>query len=216
MRGPRVRGHARSLIIQSSDREATKKIIGKTVLATVLGVVSTTALAVDPGAFFINGNISQSHYHDQGFNDRTDTSAAVRAGYVWHVGDASDVGVEAGYANLGQATDSLIYNFNTVYIKAKLTGPVIGANYKYKFSNKMFLSIRAGWFRSKFDVSSPGLASQSFSGNGAYSGVGVGYDFTQHFGLGVNFDEYHGRATVYGTKSKEGVSAISGFAEYRY
>ena len=100
MRGPRVRGHARSLIIQSSDREATKKIIGKTVLATVLGVVSTTALAVDPGAFFINGNIGQSHYHDQGFNDRTDTSAAVRAGCAWHVGDASDVGVEAGYANL--------------------------------------------------------------------------------------------------------------------
>jgi OOP family OmpA-OmpF porin len=60
------------------------------------------------------------------------------------------------------------------------------------------------------------LGSQSFSGDGAYSGVGVGYDITPHFSLGVNFDEYHGRATVYGTKAREAVSSLSGFAEYRF
>ena len=192
------------------------KMIKVAVFAMVIGGVSTAAFAADTGAFFINGNIGQSHFHDKSFSDRSDTTIAARVGYVWHVGDASDVGVETGYVDLGQAQDAMVSNFNTIYLKAKLSGPVVGANYKYKFSNKMFVSVRAGWFRSKFDVSGPGLASQSFSGDGAYGGMGVGYDFTKHFGLGVNFDEYHGRASVYGVKSKEGVSAISGFVEYRF
>ena len=192
------------------------RIIKKVAFAVVLGAVSSAAFAADTGAFFINANVGQSHFHDHGFSDRTDSDAAARVGYVWHVGDASDFGVEAGYANLGQASESLIVNLNTVNVATKLTGPVIGGNYKYKFANKMYVSVRAGWFRSKFNVNVPGSGSQSFSGNGAYSGIGVGYDINQHFGLGVNFDEYHGRATFYGTKAKEGVSALSGFAEYRF
>lgn len=193
-----------------------KKVIKMTALALVLGAVSTGAFAGDTGAFFINGNVGQSHFHDHTFNDRSDSSTAVRAGYAWHLGDAGEFGVEGGFVDLGRASGSLMSGGNVFNLSAKLSGPVLGANYKYRFSSKVFLSARAGWFHSKFDTDATGLGSQSFSGNGAYSGVGVGYDFTPHFSLGVNFDEYHGRATVYGTKAKEGVSSVSGFAEYRF
>ncbi|EIL94412.1 MULTISPECIES: outer membrane beta-barrel protein [Rhodanobacter] len=192
------------------------KVIRMAAFALALGTVSTGAFAADTGAFFINANVGQSHFHDSGFDDRTDTTTAARVGYAWHMGDASDLGVEAGYVNLGQASGSLIVNFNTVNLKTKLTGPLLGANFKYTFNNKIYLSARAGWFRSKFDANVTTLGSDSFSGDGAYSGVGVGYDVTPHFSLGVNFDEYHSRATVYGTKAKEAVSSLSGFAEYRF
>lgn len=204
------------MVIQYLDREAMSRIIKVAAFSMLLGAVSTGAFAADTGAFFINGNIGQSHFDGQEFSEPNDTTVAARIGYAWHVGDAGDVGVEAGFADLGQARDAMISNFDTAYVKAKLSGPLVGANYKYTFGNKMFVSVRGGWFRSKFDVSGPGAFSQSFSGDGAYGGVGVGYDFTQQFGLGVNLDEYHGGVTVYGMKSSEDVRAISGFAEYRF
>lgn len=201
---------------QQQNREAMNKAIKGAALAVVLGALSSSAFAASPGAFFINTNIGQSHFHDRNFSDRSDTSTAVRAGYSWQVGDGSNFGVEAGYVNLGHASSSMLVGGNPINIDAKLSGPLLGANYKYQFRSQWFVSVRAGWFRSKFDANATGLGSQSFSGDGAYSGVGAGYDVTPHFSLGVNFDEYHGRATVYGTKSKEGVSAISGFAEVRF
>ncbi|MDE2308808.1 MAG: porin family protein [Xanthomonadaceae bacterium] len=193
-----------------------KKLIKMTAAAVVLGALSTSAFAAGPGAFFINANIGQSNFHDHSFSNHTDTATAVRAGYAWHIGNAGDFGVEAGYVDLGRASGSVLVNNVSTGFGAKLSGPLLGANYRYTFSNKIYVSARAGWFRSKFDANIAGIGSQSFSGNGAYSGLGVGYDITPHFSLGVNFDEYHGRATVYGTKAKEGVSALSGFAEVRF
>ena len=193
-----------------------KKIIKMTALAVVLGAVSTSSFAASQGAFFINANVGQSNFHDHGFSNHTDTTTAARAGYAWRVGDASEFGVEAGYVDLGRASGSVVVYNSSVGFDTKLSGPLLGANFKYTFSNKIYVSARAGWFRSKFDANIAGIGSQRFSGDGAYSGLGVGYDITQHFSLGVNFDEYHGRATVYGTKAKEGVSALSGFAEFRF
>ncbi len=193
-----------------------KKLIKMTAAAVVMGALSTSAFAANPGAFFINANIGQSNFHDHGFKDHTDTATAARAGYAWHVGDAGDFGVEAGYVDLGRASGSVVVNGGSGDFSTKLSGPLLGANYKYTFSNKLFVSVRAGWFRSTFDANIAGIGSQSFSGDGAYSGVGVGYDITPNFSLGVNFDEYHGRATLYGTKAKEGVSSLSGFAEFRF
>lgn len=191
------------------------KRIQMSAIAIAMVAASGSAFAADQGAFFINGNLGQSHFHSRYYTDNTGTSSAARVGYAWNLGSgAGGLGVEAGYVNLGRASVSA---YDGAYsASAKLSGPVVGANYKYTFNNKMFVSVRAGWFRSKFDTKVSGIGSQSFSGNGAYSGVGVGYDITPHFSLGVNFDEYHGRATVYGTKAKQAVSSLSGFAEYRF
>ncbi len=192
-----------------------KNHFGIAACAALLVAASSSSFAAEQGAFFINGNLGQSNFHDHGFSNHTDTSSALRAGYYWQ-SDVVDFGVEGGYVNLGQAGGSVSPYGMAVNYSAKVTGPLLGANMKYKFRNRMFVSARAGWFRSKFEVSADNLVSQSVTGNGAYSGVGVGYDINSHFSLGVNFDEYHGRATIYGTKAKEGISSLSGFAEYRF
>lgn len=195
-----------------------KKHLGIAAFAVVLAAASTSSFAADPGAFFINGNLGQSNFHDhEDFNDsNTDTSATLRAGYYWQ-SDVVDFGVEAGYASMGTAKGSLLGpNLSTFNFAAKVTGPLAGATIKYKFQNKMFLSARAGYFGSTIKLSGDGFGSQSKSEGGSYIGAGVGYDITPQFSLGVNWDEYRARASFYGIGTKLGITSISGFAEYRF
>lgn len=193
------------------------KRIQLTAIAGVFALASTSLMAAEQGTFFVNGNLGQAHYHDSGFSNgsNTDTAAALRAGYDWNVSNWS-VGVEGGYADLGKATGKVFAGGNVASFNIKTTGWLLGGNGKYRFDNHMFVSARMGWFRSNFDVNVPGYGSQSFSGDGAYGGLGVGYDFNQHFSLGVNYDGYHGRATVAGIKTKESIGVYSAFAEYRF
>ena len=189
----------------------------------VLGAVSSGAFAADAGAFFINCNVGQSHYHDGGFTDNSDTSSALRVGYRWN-NDNFAFGVEAGYVNLGTATDNSLQT--TAYKESfdvKGKGPLAGVNARYTFANNIYLSGRAGWFRSKFDVKTTSALvepvqtfSNDYQGNGAYAGVGVGYNITPNFSVGVAFDDYHGRANLDGTKVGESVGVFSGMAELRF
>ena len=194
-----------------------KKYLGIAAFAAVLAAVSTSSFATDPGAFFINANVGQSNFHDRGdFSNNTDTNATLRAGYYWQ-SEVVDFGVEGGYASMGKAKGSIVGpNLSTFNYAAKVTGPLAGATIKFKFRNKMFLSARAGYFGSKINLSADGLGSQSKSEGGSYIGAGVGYDLTPQFSLGVNWDEYHARASFYGVGTKFGITAISGFAEYRF
>lgn len=192
------------------------KHIRMTAIAVVLAAASASAMAADGGAFFVNGNLGQSHYHDRGFNSgNTDTSGAVRFGYDWNA-DAWSYGVEGGYVDLGKATGTFYTPYGTAGLNVKTSGWLLGGNGKYRFANHMFVSARLGWFRSTFDGSISGVGSQSFSGNGGYAGVGLGYDFNRHFSLGVGYDTYHARATVFGIKAKESIGVYSAFAEYRF
>lgn len=194
-----------------------KKRIQMTAIALAMVAVSGSCFAGDAGDFFINGNLGQSNFHDHGFSDRTDTSAAVRIGYAWKLSPSTaTMGVEAGYIDLGRASGTVATTQGNFDFSTKLSGPMLGVNYKYTLNNKIYFLGRGGWFRSKFDASAAILGSKSFSGDGTYVGLGVGYDFTPNFSLGVNFDEYHSRATVFGVRAKDGVSSIAGFAEYRY
>ena len=191
------------------------KRIPMAAIAVALAAVSTSSFAADQGAFFINGNLGQSNYHDSGFTDHTDTSTSVRAGYSWQ-GSTTDFGVEAGYVDLGKASGSVSANNAIANYSVKGKGPLLGVNFKYKFNNKMFLSARGGWFHSSLDANISGLGSQSFHGDGGYLGAGVGYDISSHFSLGVSYDDYHARAKIYGVKSGESIGVFSGFAEYRF
>ena len=149
-----------------------------TAMAAALAASSTGSMATDQGAFFVNRNLGQSTHHDSGFNRNTDTSASLRAGYSWQSW-LVDFGVEAGYVDLGQASaDVALSTFGNRAFTAHGKGPLLGANSRYKFRNRMFVSARGGWFRSTLDASVSGIGSQSYRGNGAYVGVGVGYDIT--------------------------------------
>lgn len=192
-----------------------KKYMQAAVAAVAMAVVSGGAFAADQGAFFINGNLGQSHFHDRGFNDRSDTSGALRAGYSWQ-GDTADFGIETGYVDLGKASGSVAIGTTAVGFSAKAKGPLLGVNGRYKFRNKMYISGRAGWFHTRMEMDAGGFGSGSYNGDGTYAGVGVGYDVTQHFSLGVGFDNYHGRIKFNGRKYGESIGVFSGFAEYRF
>jgi OOP family OmpA-OmpF porin len=193
------------------------KTLGICVAALLFASASTAVLAAEPGSFFINGNLGQSNYQNSFFRDRTDTAAAVRAGYAWQ-NDAFDFGLEAGYVDLGKASANLVTDGLTQHVSLKATGPLLGANFKYKFQDRMFLAARAGWFRSKLDFDYQyNFGGASHSGrNGTYAGATFGYDVAPHFSLGVSADHYEARARIDGFAADEGVNMYSVFAEYRF
>jgi len=194
-----------------------KKHIQMIAVAGVLAAASGSAFAADPGAFFINGNLGQSTFHDGGLSNNTDTSGAIRAGYSWQ-SDVVDFGVEAGYVDLGTASTQLYSDLPGLSEKVseKVSGPLVGLNLKYKFENHMFVSARGGLFHSSLDVNVGDFGSERFHGNGGYLGAAVGYDFNQHFSLGLAYDGYHARINSGELKGNESISVYSGFAEYRF
>ena len=96
-----------------------KKHIQMIAVAGAMAAASGSAVAADPGAFFINGNLGQSTYHDGGFDNNTDTSGAIRAGYSWQSYKV-DFGVEGGYVDLGRATGEIQHYRQGTDIKEQL------------------------------------------------------------------------------------------------
>jgi hypothetical protein len=194
-----------------------KKQILSIAVAGALAAASGSVWAADPGAFFINGNLGQSTYHEGALTNNTDTSGSIRGGYVWQ-SDVVDFGVEAGYVDLGKATSELDTGFagQTLRVGVKAQGPLVGLNLKYKFENQMFVLGRGGLFHSSVNVSVQNEGSERFHGNGGYVGAVVGYDFNQHFSLGAAYDAYHARINSDDVKGNSSIGVFSGFAEYRF
>jgi OOP family OmpA-OmpF porin len=198
-----------------------------TAIAAALAAASTASFAdTINGGFFINGNLGQSNYRvsKQDWTDRNDFAEAVRFGYTWY--NTVDFGVEAGYVNLGELGYKV--KGGGYYFKDAIEGRglLLGVNGKYRFAGKWYVSARGGWMRShateRLSSNYPGLpgfgGSESFSSNdnGWYAGAGVGYDFTPNFSLGVNYDNYHSKATFGDFDASANVAMYSAFAEYRF
>lgn len=197
--------------------EIMKKSMLSIAVAGVLVAVSGSVWAADPGAFFVNGNLGQSNYHEGDLSNNTDTSGAIRAGYTWQ-SDVVDFGVEAGYVDLGTASTQLSPDLfgQSEKVSVKAQGPLVGLNLKYKFQNHMFVLGRGGLFHSSVDVDVGNLGSERFHGNGGYFGAAVGYDFNQHFSLGLAYDSYHARIDSDDVRDNGSIGVYSGFAEYRF
>ena len=193
------------------------KIITLAAFGGALALASATASATSSvGNFFINAGIGQAQYHvgrtdGLGYKlDEKDTAGALRFGYAWHVSHDFDLGVEGGYVDLGKLVASYHYeNTDATYFvdehaDLNATGWLAGVNGKFNFADHWYVSARAGWLRSSADAtyrySETGYvgeyASGSADGDGWYGGVGVGYDFTRDFSLGLNFDNYHAKAKI--------------------
>lgn len=210
-------------------------------LGAALAVACASASAADAnGAFFVNAGIGQSQYHvghtdGLGYKlDEKDTAGALRFGYAWKMADGFDLGLEGGYANLGKVVAN--YHAQTLdgslvvneHADAEVSGWMLGANGKYTFSNKWYVSARAGWFRSTTDAtyryeeiyadgSGYGeYASGDANGDGWYGGVGVGYSFTRNFSLGLNYDNYHGKAKTNLADLDANIGVYTVTAEYRF
>lgn len=186
------------------------------VAAMALSCISAGSLAATTsGQFFLNGTVGQSTWHDDGFNtSKTDTATAWRFGYAWSI-DQVSYGFEAGYADLGKGKGTLYSGYGSTDLSGGATGPLAGVNMTYRFRNHMFIDARLGWMHDnvRFNI---GGSSSSYSGDGGYAGVGVGYDVNEHFGIGVAYDRYSVRAQINGSRSQDGVDVFSGFAEVRF
>lgn len=215
------------------------KIITSAVLVGALALASTPALAAnETGSFFINAGVGQAQYHvgrtdGLGYKlDEKDTAGALRFGYAWHVAPTFDLGVEGGYVDLGKLVASYRYEnaagdyFLDEHADLNATGWLAGINGKLDLTNKWYVSARAGWLRSSADATYrysetgyPGVyASGSADGDGWYGGVGVGYDLTPDFSLGLNYDNYHAKADIDNALGSvdSNIGAYTFTAEFRF
>ena len=149
--------------------------------ALVLAGLSTSAAAAG-GQAFLRGEAGNGKIDVEG-TDFDDTACAVRGGYFFN----ASIGVEGFYANYGEDSQP--------YTEAKLTGFGAGLVAKKNFGaneSGFFIDGRVGIVRTKAEATLVGglLNRYSFedTATSPYVGLGLGYDFSESFGLSVNYD----------------------------
>jgi len=165
------------------------------------------------GGFFVNGNIGQSNL-SKGAYDDNDTGAGVNLGYRWAINPNVALGVEGGYTDLGKfdTKDS----FNGLGLgRAEVKGWNAGVNGHFNLSPNWYISARGGLFRG--DIQGSYLAGSTpvnvdDTSNKYYAGAGFGYDFSNNFSVGLNYDYY--KVKDQGLNLDPNLVSVS--AEYRF
>ncbi|MBL8300228.1 MAG: porin family protein [Rhodanobacteraceae bacterium] len=155
------------------------KIVTAMAAAIVAGICSAGAARAD--GFFVDGRYGRSDFDSSG----KDTALGINGGYRWGA-----FGLEGGYVDLG-SLDRGYTGSSGLHSGIDVAGWTLGANGHFNLTPNWYLSARAGLFHWKADmdlVASPTNA--KFSGNDWYAGAGVGYDFSERFSLGLNYDHY--------------------------
>jgi OOP family OmpA-OmpF porin/outer membrane immunogenic protein len=173
------------------------------------------AHAQEKGGFFINGNVGKANV-DDGLYDDDDTGYGVNAGYRWAVSPGFAIGLEGGYQNLGEySAKSTRLPPAVTAGEAKLKGWTAGVNGHFNVSENWYLSGRGGLFRADLqgDYLVAGVPVRvDDTSNKWYAGAGFGYDFSNNFSVGLNYDYY--KAEKNGLKFDPDLVSVS--AEYRF
>ena len=175
--------------------------------------ISMAADANGPGGgFFINGSIGESSLDHQGYND-TDTGYLGNIGYRWALSPNVALGIEGGYTDLGKFSPD---NPSDGLGQASLKGWTVGVNGHFNFTPEWYVSGRTGIFHSDlkgqyFDASDA-IVTVDDTANKFYAGAGIGYDFSNNFSLGVNYDYY--KANKSGLNLDPSLWSVSG--EFRF
>jgi OOP family OmpA-OmpF porin/outer membrane immunogenic protein len=170
---------------------------------------------VGSGNWFLSGSVGQSHLYKGPYNDHP-TTYAVNGGYRWKVGQDVGLGVEVGYNDLGNFKVKNAFNSNDVNLtdqRNALRGWTAGVNGRIDVYRGLYVSGRAGVYGWKgHGYNNQDINRHNLDKVDYYAGAGVGYDFSDHFGLGLSYDVYHAK--------KDGVSlstdTASVTAEYRF
>ena len=136
--------------------------------ALLLAGLSTSAMAAE-GQGFVRGAIGQTNVDVDGGGSDDDTAFSVGGGYYFN----ANFGVEGSYNSLYDKDGLELSSFGVGVVGKKN----FGAN-----NSGFFIDGRVGFERVKGEV--PGASDTS---NKAYYGVGAGYDFSEQFGLSLNY-----------------------------
>lgn len=170
---------------------------------------------VGSGNWFVNASAGQSHINQSPYNDHP-TAYDLNGGYRWKVGPDAGLGVEVGYNDLGNFKLKNVFNSNDVNQTTErqaLRGWTAGVNGRINVWQGLYISGRAGVYGWKGDgYSDQDINRHDLNKVDYYGGAGLGYDFNDHFGLGLAYDYYHA--------SKNGIDlttdTASLTAEYRF
>jgi opacity protein-like surface antigen len=188
-------------------------ILAIALATTGLAVLPVASHAADNSGFFINGNVGQTNL-SKGIYDDDDTGYSINGGYRWAVAPNLLLGVEGGYADLGKFSTKDSFRGDGL-VNAEVKGWNAGVNAHYNVTNNWYLSGRAGFFRA--DVKGAYLADGASrfvddNSNSWYAGAGFGYDFSNNFSVGLNYDYY--KTDKQNLKLDPDMVSVS--AEYRF
>ena len=170
--------------------------------------------------FFVAGQLGQTQYRADSdtLSHNNGVFQNVRFGWRWN----GLIGPEIGYVYLGQPKSS----DGNSQLSVKPRAATIGLNAKYNFYQSWFVTAHAGYMRSqtKFDaIDAFGSDRYKTWNNGLYAGLGVGYDVTNSFSVGLNYDNYRlqaGNNTSFDNigvpHQRANVAAYSASVEYRF
>jgi OmpA-OmpF porin, OOP family len=155
------------------------------------------------------GQINKGPYDSNG-----DAVGGVKGGYRFALNPNVSLGVEAGYEYLGRVDARGASGDSS--LRSKLYGPTLGANLRYNFTPKWYGEVRGGAFYAQgqglTDTANPSY--QRFDRTRYYAGVGVGYNLTQNWSLGVNYNYYDGSNRNHGAQLQ--TNAVTASVEYRF
>jgi len=150
------------------------------------------------------------------YNDKGNAIGGIKGGYRFAINPEMSVGVEGGYQYLGQVdarSDS-----SKSSLRSKLDGPTLGASLRYNFAPNWYGEIRSGAFYAQgqglTDTVNPTY--QHFNRISYYAGAGVGYNISQNWSVGLNYNYYNGtsRGGSKGVQLQTNAVTVSG--EYRF
>lgn len=159
------------------------------------------------------------------------TGYSVLGGYRWKSGQDMGLGLEAGYADLGNYKLSNLGTSGSVNQRStqnSLHGWMLGGNGRINLMPQWYISAHAGYFHANNnggaynDSLNQDLFHNGASG-GYYAGVGTGWDINEHLGLGVKYDYFHVSAgnihdapsnTDFALRRSTGIVSLG--AEYRF
>jgi OOP family OmpA-OmpF porin len=171
--------------------------------------------AIGSGNWLIDGSVGQAHVNTGPYASHP-TTYALSAGYRWKVGPDVGLGLDVGYNDLGNFKLKNAFNSNPVNQTTQrqaLRGWTAGVNGRINVWQGLYLSGRAGVYGWKGEgYSDQDINRHDLNKVDYYGGAGLGYDFNQHFGLGLSYDYYH--ASKNNIKLSTDTASVT--AEYRF
>jgi OOP family OmpA-OmpF porin len=145
------------------------------------------------GGWFVGAKVGDATLNKGAYNG-SDTGYAIDGGYRWSVAPNVALGLETGYNDLGNIKLRNAFSSNPVlaHPKSQLHGWTFGGTGHFNITRNWYVSARAGIYQWQ----GHGLSNNSnplyrnISKTDFYGGAGFGYDFSNNFSVGLNYDYY--------------------------